>query len=346
MSHTPEDNVTPSGDAPDHSTDNGAGTPDALEGMLAAAGVSDQPLPDTRCGFVAIVGRPNVGKSTLMNHILGQKVSITSRRPQTTRHQVMGIHTEEGTQCVFVDTPGIHIMQRDRNKAINRFMNQAATQALRDVDAVVFIVDRTRWMEEDQIVLEKLAHVKAPVILEVNKIDWLKDKTTLAPWLQSLQERRDFAAIIPMSAKNGTNIDLLLENVMKRLPQGEHMFADDQITNKSSRFLASELVREKVMRQLGDELPYQMTVEIEEFKTDQRGTLHISALMMVERQGQKKILIGENGERIKNIGREARLEMERAFDAKVMLNLWVKVKRGWSDDERALKSLGYTHDKD
>ena len=200
MSHTPEDNVTPSGDAPDHSTDNGAGTPDALEGMLAAAGVSDQPLPDTRCGFVAIVGRPNVGKSTLMNHILGQKVSITSRRPQTTRHQVMGIHTEEGTQCVFVDTPGIHIMQRDRNKAINRFMNQAATQALRDVDAVVFIVDRTRWMEEDQIVLEKLAHVKAPVILVVNKIDWLKDKTTLAPWLQSLQERRDFAATIPMSA--------------------------------------------------------------------------------------------------------------------------------------------------
>ncbi|WP_110655975.1 GTPase Era [Salinicola halimionae] len=295
------------------------------------------------CGFVAIVGRPNVGKSTLMNRILGQKISITSRRPQTTRHQVMGIKTEGEAQFVYVDTPGIHLQTRDRNKAINRFMNQAATQALRDVDCVVFLVDRTRWMEEDQVVLDKLTHVEAPVILAVNKVDWLEDKTTLLPWLESLSARREFAAILPISAKDGTNVPELEGEVAKRLPEGVHYFPDDQITNKSQRFLAAELVREKVMRQLGDELPYQMTVEIEEFR-DEGKVIHISALMLVERQGQKKILIGDKGERIKKIGIEARQEMERAFDSKVMLNLWVKVKRGWSDDDRALKSLGYNHE--
>ncbi|WP_110641375.1 GTPase Era [Salinicola sp. CPA57] len=295
------------------------------------------------CGFVAIVGRPNVGKSTLMNRILGQKISITSRRPQTTRHQVMGIKTVGEAQFIYVDTPGIHLQTRDRNKAINRFMNQAASQALRDVDCVVFMVDRTRWTDEDQVVLDKLAHVEAPVILAVNKVDWLEDKTTLLPWLESLSARRDFAAILPLSAKDGINVPELEGEVAKRLPEGVHYFPDDQITNKSQRFLAAELVREKVMRQLGDELPYQMTVEIEEFR-DEGKVIHISALMLVERHGQKKILIGDKGERIKKIGIEARQEMERAFDAKVMLNLWVKVKRGWSDDDRALKSLGYNLD--
>ncbi|SDI78842.1 GTPase Era [Billgrantia gudaonensis] len=292
------------------------------------------------CGFVAIVGRPNVGKSTLMNRILGQKVSITSRRPQTTRHQVMGIKTEDDAQFIYVDTPGIHIQTRDRNKAINRFMNQAASQALRDVDCVVFIVDRTRWSDEDQVVLERLEHVKAPVILAVNKVDRLQDKRALLPWLDSVGARRDFAAIVPVSAKHGTNVPELEAEVAKHLSEGPHHFPDDQITDKSQRFLAAELVREKIMRQLGDELPYQMTVEIEEFR-DEGKVVHISALILVERAGQKKILIGENGERIKTIGREARLEMERLLDAKVMLNLWVKVKRGWSDNERALKSLGY-----
>lgn len=295
------------------------------------------------CGFVAIVGRPNVGKSTLMNRILGQKISITSRRPQTTRHQIMGIKTVDDAQFIYVDTPGMHLQTRDRNKAINRFMNQAASQALRDVDCVVFLVDRTRWTDEDQVVLDKLTHVKAPVILAVNKVDWLEDKTTLLPWLQSLSERRNFDAILPLSAKDGTNVPELEQEVARRLPEGVHYFPDDQITNKSQRFLAAELVREKVMRQLGDELPYQMTVEIEEFRDEGR-VIHISALMLVERQGQKKILIGDNGERIKKIGIEAREEMERAFDSKIMLNLWVKVKRGWSDDDRALKSLGYDHD--
>ena len=292
------------------------------------------------CGFVAIIGRPNVGKSTLMNRILGQKISITSRRPQTTRHQVMGSKTEGQAQFIYVDTPGIHILGRDRNKAINRFMNQAATQALRDVDCVVFIIDRTRWSDEDQVVLSRLEHVKAPVILAVNKVDRLEDKSTLLPWLAEVGARRDFAAIIPISAKHGTNVAELEAEVAKHLPAGMHHYPADQITDRSQRFLAAELVREKIMRQLGDELPYQVTVEIEEFRDEGR-VVHISALILVERDGQKKILIGDKGERIKNIGREARLDMERALDTKVMLNLWVKVKRGWSDDERALKSLGY-----
>ncbi|WP_280554614.1 GTPase Era [Halomonas sp. 25-S5] len=297
----------------------------------------------TTCGFVAIVGRPNVGKSTLMNRILGQKVSITSRRPQTTRHQVMGIKTEGEAQYIYVDTPGIHIMAKDRNKAINRFMNQAAVQALRDVNCVVFIIDRTRWSDEDQVVLQRLEHVEAPVVLAVNKVDRLQDKASLLPWLEQVGARRDFAAIVPISAKHGTNVPELEGEVAKHLPESVHYFPEDQITDKSQRFLAAELVREKVMRQLGDELPYQMTVEIEEFRDEGR-VVHISALILVERAGQKKILIGENGERIKNIGREARLDMERVLGAKVMLNLWVKVKRGWSDDERALKSLGYDLD--
>jgi GTP-binding protein Era len=296
-----------------------------------------------RCGFVTIVGRPNVGKSTLMNRILGQKISITSRRPQTTRHQVMGIKTEGDDQTIYVDTPGIHILEKDRDKAINRFMNQAATQALRDVDCVVFIIDRTRWTAEDQVVLDRLAHVQVPVILAVNKVDRLKDKQELLPWLESVGARRDFAAIVPIAAKHGTQVEALEAEVTKHLPESVHYFPEEQVTNKSQRFLAAELVREKVMRQLGDELPYQMTVEIEEFRDEGR-VVHISALIMVERHGQKKILIGERGERIKKIGREARLDMERALDAKLMLNLWVKVKSGWSDDERALKSLGYDLD--
>ncbi|MCX2523635.1 GTPase Era [Larsenimonas rhizosphaerae] len=296
-----------------------------------------------RCGFVAIVGRPNVGKSTLMNRILGQKLSITSRRPQTTRHQVLGVKTEDHRQTVYIDTPGMHIMHKDRNRAINQFMNQAATQALRDVSAVIFIVDRTKWTAEDDVVLKRLSSVTAPVILVVNKVDWIEDKSTLLPWLEELGTRRDFAAILPISARHGTQVDQLEDEVERFLPESEHFFPEDQITNRSSRFIASELVREKVMRQLGDELPYQMTVEIEEFRTEPN-IIHISALMLVERDGQKKILIGEKGDRIKQIGREARLDMEKMFDSKVMLKLWVKVKRGWSDDQRALKSLGYNLD--
>ncbi len=299
--------------------------------------MSDQ----TRCGFVAIVGRPNVGKSTLMNHILGQKLSITSRRPQTTRHQVVGIKTEDDVQVVYVDTPGMHKLEKDRNKAINRYMNQAASSALKDVDLVIFIIDRMRWTEEDEVVLQKLQGIKCPVVLAINKMDRLEDKDALLPYIEEVAQKHNFDAIIPISAQHGHNLTQLEELVRGYMPESFHDYPEDQVTDRTERFLASELVREKIMRQLGDELPYQATVEIEEFSEDD-GILFIGALILVERSGQKRIIIGEKGARIKQIGQEARIDMERAFGAKVMLNLWVKVKGGWSDDERALKSLGYT----
>ncbi len=295
-------------------------------------------LKVSRCGYVAIVGRPNVGKSTLLNHILGQKLAITSRKPQTTRHNMLGIKTEGEVQTIYVDTPGLH---KENQKALNRFMNKTAVTALRDVDVVVFVVDRTRWTDEDQMVLERVRFVKCPVLLAVNKMDRLEDKADMLPHLQWLQEQLPEATLIPVSAQHGHNLDALEELVAERLPEGDHFFPEDQITDRSSRFLAAELIREKIMRQLGAELPYQVAVEIEEFKYE-NGVLHIHGLILVERDGQKKILIGQAGERIKRIGQEARHDMETLFDAKVMLNLWVKVKGGWSDDERALRSLGYS----
>ena len=293
--------------------------------------------PVSRCGYVAIVGRPNVGKSTLLNHILGQKLAITSRKPQTTRHTLLGIKTEGNVQAVYVDTPGIH---KENQKALNRYMNKTASAALKDVDVVIFVVDRMRWTEEDAFVLERVRHVKCPVIVAVNKTDRMEDKAELLPQLKWLSEQLPEAEVIPISAQNGVNLDSLEKLVADRLPEGDHFFPEDQLTDRSSRFLAAELVREKIMRQLGAELPYQVTVEIEEFK-QQGNVLHIHALILVERDGQKKILIGNAGERIKRIGQDARKDMETLFDSKVMLNLWVKVKSGWSDDERALRSLGY-----
>ena len=302
-----------------------------------------EPQAETRCGYVAIVGRPNVGKSTLLNHILGQKLSITSRRPQTTRHQVLGIKTEGDVQAIYVDTPGMHKVQK---KAINRYMNRAAASALTGVDVVVFVVDQLKWTEEDQLVLDKLAHAPCPVILVINKVDRIQDKEALMPHLAALAEKADFKAIMPISAQHGHNLDKLEAMIDDMMPQSMHFFPEDQITDRSSRFLAAELVREKIMRQLGDELPYEMAVEIEEFKHEMRPKgplLTISALILVERSGQKAIVIGDKGARLKLIGQEARADMERMFDSKVMLNLWVKVKGGWSDDDRALKSLGYDY---
>ncbi|MFL0807610.1 MAG: GTPase Era [Oceanobacter sp.] len=291
-----------------------------------------------KTGFVAIVGRPNVGKSTLLNRILGQKLSITSRKPQTTRHQILGIKTEEDVQVVYVDTPGIHRIQ---DKAINRYMNKAATTAVKDVDLIVMVVDRTRWTEEDDLVLDAVSQQRAPVVLAVNKVDSLQDKDVLLPYMERVSGRHSFDQIVPLSAKTGRNVDRLENLIESYLPEGQHFYPEDQITDRSSRFLAAELVREKIMRQLGDELPYAMTVEIEEFTHNGR-LAEISALILVERASQKRIVIGDAGYRIKQIGREARLDMESLFDCKVMLNLWVKVKSGWSDDERALRSLGYT----
>lgn len=302
----------------------------------------NQDASESRCGYVALVGRPNVGKSTLLNRILGQKLSITSRKPQTTRHQILGIKTEDELQVIYVDTPGLH--NDSKGNALNRYMNKAASEALRHVDLVIFLVDRTAWTEEDEIVLEKLQHARCPVVLAVNKVDLLKDKEALLPWIEQLNSKRSFDDIVPISAEKGHNVDKLEALVAEHMPEGVHFYPDDQITDRSSRFVAAELVREKLMRNLGDEVPYGTTVEIEEFSQDERGLLTISALILVEREGQKRIVIGDKGERIKQIGRDARLDMERMFDAKVMLNLWVKVKRGWADNERALASLGYKHD--
>jgi GTPase len=289
------------------------------------------------CGYVAIVGRPNVGKSTLLNHLLGQKISITSRKPQTTRHQVLGIKTTDQHQIIFVDTPGLH---KEAEKAINRYMNRAASAAIRDVDLIVFVVDRTAWTEEDAMVLEQVRQSGLPTMLVVNKIDLLEDKKTLLPHLQLLADKGNFAAILPVSALRSHNVTELEQEILKFLPLSAYFFPEEQITNRSQRFLAAEIVREKIMRQLGEELPYAITVEIEEFAQD-NAVLHISALIFVERKGQKKILIGEGGNRLRSIGSDARRDMELLFDSKVMLRLWVKVKSGWSDDERALRSLGY-----
>lgn len=295
----------------------------------------------TRCGFVAIVGRPNVGKSTLLNQILGQKLSITSSKPQTTRHQIQGIKTEGQDQVVYVDTPGLH--KDDLGKALNRYMNQSASDALRFVDLVIFIVDRTRWMEEDEIVLQKLRYATCPVILVVNKIDQLKQKDELLPFIDSVAEKREFAAIMPMSATKGHNVEALEKLVSEHLPLGPHHYPEDQITDRSSRFVVAEIVREKLMRNLGEEVPYGVTVEIESFEHEGH-LITINALILVEREGQKRIVIGDKGSVLKTIGRDARLDIEKMFECKVMLNLWVKVRRGWSDDERALRSLGYRHD--
>ncbi|MDX1735228.1 MAG: GTPase Era [Halioglobus sp.] len=295
------------------------------------------PESGKRCGYVAIVGRPNVGKSTLLNHLLGQKISITSRKPQTTRHQVLGIKTVADTQVVFVDTPGLHLQA---GKAINRYMNRAASSAMRDVDLILFVVDRTAWTEEDDWVLEQVRQSGAPCILVVNKVDLLPDKSALLPHLEALDDKGTFAAIMPLSALRRHNVEELEAQLVQHLPLSEHFFPEEQITDRSQRFLAAEIVREKIMRQLGDELPYAVAVEIEDFSEEEE-ILHISALIYVERNGQKRILIGEKGARLRSIGTEARRDMETLFDSRVMLNLWVKVRSGWSDDERALRSLGY-----
>lgn len=290
------------------------------------------------CGLIAIVGRPNVGKSTLLNQILGQKVSITSKKPQTTRHRILGIDTEGGYQTIYVDTPGLH---QEEKRAINRLMNRAATSSLGDVEMVIFVVDGTRWTSDDELVLSKLKGQKCPVVLAINKIDLIDDKELLLPHIQMLSQKMEFAAVLPLSAEKGTNVEKIRQMAREVLPEGEHYFPEDYITDRSSRFMASEIIREKLMRFTGEELPYSVTVEIERFKVEEDGLFHINALILVERDGQKRMVIGNKGERIKTIGTEARIDMERLFGTRVFLELWVKVKAGWADDERALRSLGY-----
>ena len=289
------------------------------------------------CGYVAIVGRPNMGKSTLLNHVLGQKLSITSRKPQTTRHNILGIKTEANHQIIFVDTPGIH---KANKRAMNRYMNRVAIRSLVDVDVVLFVVEALHWTDEDQIVFDHLKESSIPVIAVVNKVDRVKDKERLFPFLQQLAAMDRFTSILPISATKGDNLSELEEQICRLLPEGVPFFPEDQITDRSVRFLAAELIREKLMRRLGEELPYALTVEIEQFKEEAK-LLRISAVIWVERDNQKSIVIGKKGSQLKEIGKQAREDMERMFDNKVFLQLWVKVKSGWSDDERALQSLGY-----
>ena len=292
---------------------------------------------DVRCGYIAIVGRPNVGKSTLLNHLLGQKLCITSRKPQTTRHNLLGIKTEGTVQMIFVDTPGIHTNQE---RAINRVMNRSAASVISDVDVVIFVVDRFDWSDADEYVARHISNSAAPVIVALNKVDMIDDKTELLPHLEFLASKVNASALIPLSALKKTNLNELEEKIKSLIPEQPHIFPEDQITDRSERFLVAEIVREKITRQLGAEVPYQVTVEIERFRVDGKITF-IDALILVERDGQKKIIIGAKGERIKKIGEQARVDIESLLGCKVMLKTWVKIRSGWSDDERALRSLGY-----
>ncbi len=291
--------------------------------------------------MVAIVGRPNVGKSTLLNKILEQKVSITSRKPQTTRHRIMGIHTEDNYQTVYVDTPGLHVEEK---RAINRLMNRAASSSIGDVELIIFVVEGTHWTNDDEMVLNKVCAGKTPVLLVMNKTDQVKDKDLIPKHMLWLSEKGNFVGIIPVSAKNNRNLDLVKQEVRKCLPEGDFYFPEDYVTDRSMRFMAAEIVREKLMRFMGDELPYSVTVEIEQFKWQDNGVWQINALILVERETQKRMVIGNKGEKLKTIGREARRDLEDMLDNKVFLELWVKVKSGWADDERALRSLGYGED--
>jgi GTP-binding protein Era len=294
-----------------------------------------------RSGYVAIIGRPNVGKSTLINRVLGQKLCITSRRPQTTRHRILGIKTTEQGQFIYVDTPGLH---SDNKKAMNRYMNRAASSSIEDVDVILFVVEGLKWTDEDKKVLKRLQEdARAPVILVLNKADKLSDKGALLPQIQELSSQYEFAAVVPISARKGMNTDVLEQEIAKLMPAGEMIYDEDQLTDRSSRFLAAEIVREKLFRYLGKELPYSITVEVELFE-EEDGMFRISAVVYVERSGQKSIVIGKKGEQLKRIGQDAREEMEQLFGCKVFLQVWVKVREGWSDNERMLKNLGYKDD--
>ena len=293
---------------------------------------------DYRCGFVAIVGRPNVGKSTLMNHLIGQKISITSKKAQTTRNRVTGIYTDDTAQFVFIDTPGF---QTNHRNALNDRLNQNVTEALSGVDVVVFVVEAMRFTDADRVVLKQLPK-HTPVVLVVNKIDKdkAKDKFALEAFINEVRQEFEFTASEAVSAKHGLRIANLLELLKPYLPESIPMYPEDMVTDKSSRFLAMEIVREKLFRYLGEELPYAMNVEVEQFEEEESGLFRIYIAVLVDKDSQKAILIGKGGEKLKKISTEARLDMEKLFDTKVFLKIWVKVKSGWADDIRFLRELG------
>jgi len=286
-------------------------------------------------GYVAIVGRPNVGKSSLLNGFLRQKLSITSHKPQTTRHTLLGIDSDEQGQIVFVDTPGV---QADRSKPMFKVLNKVAKSGLDGVDVALFVIEAVRWTADDEFVLSRIA-ADIPVILVVNKIDKLTDRSKLLPFLQSVSNNR-YKAVVPISALKNDGLANLRKEILKLLPEGEAIFPQDQLTDKPIRFLAAEIIREKIMRSMGQEVPYDVAVEIERFDVTPNCT-HIHGIIWVARKGQKGILIGKGGERLKTIGASARKDIEALIQAKVNLKLWVKLKEAWSDDIRIIQSLGY-----
>lgn len=292
---------------------------------------------ESRCGLVALIGRPNVGKSTLLNRLLGQKLSITSNKPQTTRHRILGVVTDGACQAVYVDTPGIHSGQR---RALNRYLNRTAAGALDGVDLALFMVEGERWTDEDQHVLALVQRAGVPALCVVNKVDRVRPRERLLPVLQQLAERARFVDLVPLSARSGENVEPLQQRVHALLPPGEHLFDEDAITDRSLRFLCAEILREKLMRNLAQELPYSCTVEIETFEETAEHT-HIGALVWVERASHKGIVIGRQGTRMREMASDARQDMERLLQRQVFLEVWVKVKSGWTDDELSLRTLGY-----
>lgn len=288
-------------------------------------------------GFIAIVGRPNVGKSTLLNHLIGQKISITSRKAQTTRHRITGILTDERSQFVFVDTPGF---QTQHKNALNRGMNRVVSSSMRDVDVILLVLEARHYDERDRQVLQMLPK-DIPVILVINKVDVMVDKSELLPFIEGIADDHHFAAIVPVSAKLDKQLDTLLDAIRQHLPEADPIYAADEITDRNERFLAAELLREKVFRFTGEELPYSASVVIEQFKQEESGLRRINAAILVDKEAHKAMLIGKGGAKLKEIATQARLDMEKLFDGKVFLEVFVKVKSGWADDERVLKSLGY-----
>ena len=293
-----------------------------------------------RSGYVSIVGKTNAGKSTLLNSILGQKIAITSRKPQTTRHRFLGIKTESENQIIFVDTPGFHSGQK---RALNRYMNKVAANALRGVDIVLYLIDKLDWQEDDLQRLKSIPN-ETSVILVVNKIDKLKDKNSLLPFIEERNKDGLFSSIIPISALKGLNLGELVDLICDKLPYGSHLYPEDQVTDISEKFLASEVIREKCINRLGDELPYRVSVSIDRFSESEK-VIHIDSTIFVEKQSQKGMLIGKSGSKLKAIGTSSRKELEDLLESKVMLKTWVKVKSGWSDNETLLPSMGYDLDK-
>ena len=291
----------------------------------------------TRCGYVALIGRPNVGKSTLLNRFLGQKLSIVTAKPQTTRQQIAGIKTTAEGQVVFLDTPGIHLAAK---RALNRYMNRIARAALNGVDIVLFLIEAERWTKQDEHVARALEELAVPIILVVNKVDQVADKTRLLAFLQDKVQNKPFAHVVLISARQSKGVADLEALVMQHLPFSKPMYDEDQFTDRSERFLAGELIREQLMLRLNQELPYALTVEVEEFKRTPE-LLRISAIIWVEREGQKQIVIGSSGQVLKQVGSRARAALEELFEQKVFLRTWVKVSSDWSDNEKSMRQLGF-----